>query len=52
MTREITLKQWLIEQAERESRSVSAIRERVYRGKYPDLKLRRVNSKVVFVQLQ
>lgn len=50
--REITLKQRVLDEAARESRSPSTIYERIYRGKYPHLKFRRVNKRVVFVQIQ
>jgi hypothetical protein len=43
------LKQWLIEEAERCHRSRQCIVMRLRRGKYPTLKLHRVNKRVIFV---
>jgi hypothetical protein len=45
---EITLKQWFIEQAERECSTVAAVHGRYYRAGYC-MNLRRVNQRVVFV---
>ncbi len=49
MSEEIQLKQWVIEEARRQGLSDRAIWCQMYRGKFPDLKLRRVNKRVVFV---
>ncbi len=48
--REIPLKQWVHEEAQRQRCTVRAIRYRFYACKY-HLKLRRVNQRVVFVLL-
>lgn len=50
MNREITLKQWRIEESKRLNVSESVINQRLYGGKYPHLKLRRVNARVVYVE--
>lgn len=52
MTREIPLKAWIIEQAEHERQHIRAVWMRYYRGKYPGLKLRRVNRRVIFVEVK
>ncbi len=49
---EIPLKQWIAEQAQRQNLTARAVQARFNRGKYPHLKLRRVNQRVVFVQNQ
>ena len=49
---EIPLKQWIVEEAIRRELTLTAIRSRLARGKYPHLKLRRVNQRVVFVSKQ
>lgn len=46
---EMLLKQWVHEQAAAEDVSISAIYMRLYRGKYPKLKRRHVNERVVLV---
>lgn len=48
---EIPMKQWRMEQAEREGCCENNIALRLARGKYPDLKIRRVNKRVVFVKI-
>ena len=48
---EIPFKQWLSEQSRLERVCLSTIYKRYYRGQYPDVKLRRVNKRVVFVQV-
>lgn len=50
--KEIPLKQWLFEQAKRESRQPDSVYYRLTQGRYPSLKLRRVNRRVVFVQIK
>jgi hypothetical protein len=47
---EITMKRWLIEESARENVSPSAIAQRLSRGHYPDLRLRRVNQRVIYVR--
>lgn len=47
---EITLKQWIAEEAERTCMSFRAIEGRFGRGKYPNLPIRRVNSRTIFVK--
>ena len=47
---EIQLKSWLAAQAESRGVTAPAIWMQIARGKYPKLKLRRVNKRVVFVQ--
>lgn len=47
--KEIPLKQWVADEAEREGVGVSAIYERMSKGKYPNLKRRYKNKRVVFV---
>lgn len=49
---EFPLKHWVLGEAAREGVKESAIYMRIRRGKYPELKLRRVNQRVVFVQLE
>lgn len=46
---EIPLKAWLMDEAQRCHVSPAAIEIRLRRGKYPELKLRYQNSRVVFV---
>lgn len=46
---EIPLKQWVYEQADKDNVSDRAIWQRIARGKYPHLRLRRVNKRVIFV---
>lgn len=43
--KEMQLKAWVMEESERERVTPAAIRHRYYRGKYPGLKLRRVNPR-------
>lgn len=50
-TNEITLKQWVHGEAARLGFKHSVIYRRVSQGKYPALRLRRVNRRVIFVQL-
>lgn len=47
---EITFKQWSIEEAERQGVKMKTIQRRYYLGWYPDLKVRRLNRRVSFVQ--
>jgi hypothetical protein len=47
--KELQLKQWIADEAQRHGVGTRAIWCRMYRGKYPGLKLRRVNKRVVFV---
>lgn len=49
---EITLKAWVYTEAEREGVKPTTIYNRISRGKYPALRLRRVNHAVIFVQLE
>lgn len=49
--KEIPIKQWRAEEALRRGVTDSMISKRLKDGKYPDLKVRRVNSRVVFVQV-
>lgn len=46
---EIPMKQWRFREAAGNSVSPSSIANRLMRGKYPDLKIRRVNKRVVYV---
>lgn len=46
---EVSAKYWATSEAERCSRTIGAIMSRLRRGKYPDLKLRRVNSRVIYI---
>lgn len=48
--KEIPLKQWVIDEAQRRKVSLSAVYQDIQRGKY-NLALRRVNKRVIFVQL-
>lgn len=47
--REIPMKQWRLEEARRANVCDTAIAHRLRAGKYPALKIRRVNRRVVFV---
>lgn len=47
---EIQLKAWVIEEAMRAGLKPRAVYQRVSTGKYPNLKLRRENRRVIFVQ--
>jgi hypothetical protein len=49
--KEITFKQWVYAEAAAEGVSAAAIYNRFNLGKYPRLKLRRVNKRVVFVKV-
>lgn len=46
---EIAIKQWVMEEATRTGLRVGSIYSRVYRGRYPALRRRWVNARVVFV---
>lgn len=46
---EVPFKEWITAEAKRAGVTASAIYNRISRGEYPDLKLRRVNRRVVFV---
>ncbi len=48
---EIPLKQWIAEESQRSGKSERTVETRVKLGLYPNLKLRRVNRRVVFVVL-
>jgi len=48
----IPLKQWCAEEAIAEGVKIGAIYHRLYRGKYSWLPLKRVNRRVVFVELE
>jgi hypothetical protein len=48
---EIPFKQWRAEQAAREHVHENSIWYRLKAGKYPQLKLRKVNKRVVFVEV-
>jgi hypothetical protein len=47
---EIPMKQWRMEQAEREGCCENNICRKLSKGAYPNLKIRRVNKRVVFVE--
>ena len=47
---EIPIKQWFVEEAERGGHTRDTVKGRYYRGKYPALRLRRTNKRVVVVQ--
>lgn len=47
---EIAFKEWLFQESQRTGLSVRAVRGRFNRGKYPDLPIRRVNSRTIFVK--
>lgn len=47
---EMPMKQWRVLQAELTGLSPITIAMRLRRGKYPDLKIRRVNKRVVYVK--
>ena len=48
---EISLKQWFVEESQRAGvRRWETVMQRFYRGYYPQLKLRKVNSRIIFVQ--
>lgn len=49
---EVRMKQFLTEQAIAHHLSNTAIWNRVYKGRYPNLKLRRVNKRVVFCSVK
>jgi hypothetical protein len=44
------MKQWRHEEAIREGVTDCAIANRLRRGKYPNLKIKRVNARVVYVE--
>lgn len=48
---EITLKEWTVAEAGRLGVSKRAVEARRERGSYPRLKLRRINSRVVYVKV-
>lgn len=48
--KEIPLKQWVTEEVAREKVGANAIYSRLSLGRYPKLKLRRENKRVVWVQ--
>ncbi len=47
----IPLKAWVIDEAIKEGVERITVYHRIYRGKYPNLPLKRVNKRVVFVEL-
>ena len=47
---EVTLKQWVVSESERDNVSPHAIHMRIQRGKYPNLILRKINRRVIFVR--
>lgn len=47
----IPMKQWRAQEARRQFRSESAIAMRINRGKYPRLKVKRFNARVVLVKV-
>jgi len=47
----IPMKRWRMEEARKEGVCDIAIAMRLTRGKYPDLKIRRHNKRVVFVEV-
>jgi len=49
---EVPMKQWRMEQAVREGCSESHVSMRLAAGAYPNLKIRRVNARVVFVKVE
>lgn len=51
MKTEISMKQFVAKEAERLGVKSPAIFMRIKRGKYPDLKIRRVNARVVYVRV-
>ena len=51
MTRELTMKQWRLAEAARWGVGEHAIAMRLKRGQYPLLKVRRVNKRIVFVEV-
>lgn len=48
---EIPLKQWLTEQAMRDNVTEPTVARRFKHGHYPEITLRRVNARVMFVQV-
>lgn len=48
---EITFKEWTERESARVGRPFKTIQSWFYRGKYPQLKLRRVNERTVFVKI-
>jgi hypothetical protein len=46
------MKRWRMEQAEREGCCENNICAKLSKGAYPNLKIRRVNKRVVFVKLE
>jgi len=55
MTRWVPLKRWLFEEARRTGLTTNAIRSRIDRQRefyYPRLQMRRVNARVVFVEVR
>ncbi len=49
---ELPMKEWVAREAERLGKKPAAVIMRLARGKYPGLKIRRVNSRVVFVEIE
>ncbi len=48
---EVLLKVWVDEEAQRTGLKPTAVYNRIQRGKYPELKLRRVNARTIYVQV-
>jgi hypothetical protein len=47
----VPLKQWCAEEAQRSGVMPITIYHRIYRGLYPQLPLKRINKRVVFVEV-
>ena len=47
---EISLKQWVHDEAERTGLKPASIYNRLNKGKYPGLKLRKVNKRIIWVR--
>lgn len=47
--RKLSLKEWVYEMALKECLHPDTIYRRYYKGKYPHLKLERVNARVIYV---
>ena len=45
------MKQWRMEQAKREGHCESMVSKKLAKGLYPNLKLRKVNRRVIFVKI-
>lgn len=49
---EITLKEWIGNEADRLGITIGAVRARFQRGKYPGVHVRRINKRVVMVSVR